>query len=242
MIEKSARELARNPLGIIALFIVLVYGIAALALGLTSSLSHDERTPIVWFLVSFPVLVLAVFCWLVIKHHHKLYAPSDYKSDDGFLTAAQVQRRHVVEVQAQQDQVQATVRDKLKHSAIPAPKVDLIMQELETQLRRITSITVDYSKFTGHPGDAKEYPIAAFPTLDSLTNEIYFSLQPRVRPFEYGHSWVLRNKQTNEVIKTTRVLTNSPPGEPLADVRALHEVGIQAGTKLIVDRPNGDAG
>lgn len=237
MIDKSARELARNPLGIIALFIVLVYGIAALALGLTSTLSQEDRTPIVWFLVSFPILVLAAFCWLVSRHHQKLYAPSDYKTDDGFLSAAQIQKRHVEELQAQQDQVQATIREKLERTKLHDQNVTVLIEELEQQLHELTSITIDRSQLTGRPGDRKDYPIGAFPTLDALTNEIYFSLGHRVRPFEYGHSWVLRNTRTGELIRTTRMLTNTPPGVPLSDVRALHEVGIQPGDKLLVERP-----
>lgn len=51
----TAKGLARNPLGIIALFIVLIYGFAALTLGLNAKLEAAERTLLVWFLVAFPV-------------------------------------------------------------------------------------------------------------------------------------------------------------------------------------------
>lgn len=51
---RIAQRLSRNPLGIVALFIVLVYGIAGLVLGASSSnLEHSERLPLVWFLVVF---------------------------------------------------------------------------------------------------------------------------------------------------------------------------------------------
>ena len=82
----SAKELSRNPLGIIALFIVLVYGIAALFLGLSSEhLQPNERVPLVYFLVLFPLIVLIAFCWLVAKHHMKLYAPSDFQDEENFF-------------------------------------------------------------------------------------------------------------------------------------------------------------
>ena len=55
----TAKGLARNPLGIIALFIVLIYGFAALTLGFNSRLEDAERVPLVWFLVLFPVAVLS---------------------------------------------------------------------------------------------------------------------------------------------------------------------------------------
>lgn len=84
-----AKGLARNPIGIIALFIVLIYGFASLVVGFSGNLTSAERLPIVWFLVFFPVVVLAAFTWLVSQHHTKLYAPSDYKADDAFLRASQ---------------------------------------------------------------------------------------------------------------------------------------------------------
>jgi len=82
---QSAQGYARSPLGIIALFIVLVHGFASLVVALSGNLSEAERWPIIIFLVAFPVLVLAAFCWLVAKHHRKLYGPGDFKDERNFL-------------------------------------------------------------------------------------------------------------------------------------------------------------
>jgi hypothetical protein len=77
---------ARNPLGIIALFISLIYGMSALLLGTSiDSLAAHNQVILVVFVVLFPFAVLGVFVWLVAKHHTKLYGPGDYKSDQGFL-------------------------------------------------------------------------------------------------------------------------------------------------------------
>lgn len=85
---KTATSLSRSPLGIIALFIVLVYGIAGLVLAFAgSSLPEGDRWPLVWFLALFPILVLIVFAWLVAQHHTKLYAPRDFPDRDGFFRA-----------------------------------------------------------------------------------------------------------------------------------------------------------
>ena len=85
---RNAQRLARNPLGIIALFIVLLYGIAGLVLGVSSgNLEPSERQPLIWFLVVFPVVVLAVFYRLVTAHHVKLYAPHDFPDSEGFFRA-----------------------------------------------------------------------------------------------------------------------------------------------------------
>ena len=78
---------AKNPLGIIALFISLIYGMSALLLGATiGTLSEMNQTILVWFVVIFPVAVLIAFLWLVARHHRKLYSPADFRSDEGFLT------------------------------------------------------------------------------------------------------------------------------------------------------------
>lgn len=88
---ESAKSLAKNPLGIIALFLVLVYGIAALTFGLTAtSLSPTERWVILLFVVLFPCFVLFAFYRLVTKYHNKLYAPADWKDESFFLKAMDV--------------------------------------------------------------------------------------------------------------------------------------------------------
>jgi len=87
-VANAARNLSHNPLGIIALFIVLIYAIAALVFGLSGAeLDQAQKMPLIWFLVSFPILVLLVFVWLVVNHHTKLYSPQDFRDKDGFFRA-----------------------------------------------------------------------------------------------------------------------------------------------------------
>ena len=83
---ESALGFTKSPLGIIALFIVLVYGFASLVVGLGSGLSNHV-TPLIYFMVFFPVLVFLGFLWLVAKHHNKLYGPSDFKNEENFIKA-----------------------------------------------------------------------------------------------------------------------------------------------------------
>jgi CheY-like chemotaxis protein len=82
---ETAKSLARNPLGIIALFIVLVYGFASLVTAFAGSFTSAERLPLIYFLIAFPVLVLGVFAWLVSKHSSKLFAPSDFKDEENYV-------------------------------------------------------------------------------------------------------------------------------------------------------------
>ena len=82
---ETAKGLAKNPLGIIALFIVLVYGFASLVTAFAGAFTPAERIPLIYFLIFFPVLVLGVFSWLVAKHSGKLFAPSDFKDEENYV-------------------------------------------------------------------------------------------------------------------------------------------------------------
>lgn len=82
--SKTASSFARNPLGIIALFIVLIYGFAALVTT-SSSLAPSEKIPLIYFLVIFPFIILAVFAWLVGFRASSLFAPSDFKDEANYV-------------------------------------------------------------------------------------------------------------------------------------------------------------
>ena len=82
---ETAKGLARNPLSIIALFIVLVYGFASLVTAFAGSFTAAERLHLIYFLILFPVLVLIVFAWLVSKHSGRLFAPSDFRDEENYV-------------------------------------------------------------------------------------------------------------------------------------------------------------
>lgn len=102
----AARSLARNPLGIIALFIVLVYGLAGLVIIFASALTLGERVPLIVFLVTFPVLVLAVFFFLVTRHVANLYSPADYRNEENFV---RMQMKAAASIAAASDKVKESV-------------------------------------------------------------------------------------------------------------------------------------
>lgn len=237
----AAKGLARNPLGIIALFIVLIYGFAAVTLGINSKLESAERAPLVWFLVLFPVAVLLLFGWLVSVHHEKLYAPSDFRSDESFYKRRELAERRVAELRAEQDNLKARIRETILDPTTVdqtnKSRLQQVADQVEADVDRATNITVDASEFLNDASAVFTYPVAAFESLGDFTNEIYFKLASKVRPYQYGHSWLLRNKQTDAIIKTLRMLVGAPAGTPLPDPRPLSEVGISPGITLIVQRP-----
>jgi hypothetical protein len=112
----QAKGLTKNPLGIIALFISLIYGFACLVLGLSSSnLNTDERILLIYFLIGFPILILITFIFLVVKHHKKLYAPSDYKDEKNFFKGFENQQPKPtlsIESNSENTELSSTEEDK----------------------------------------------------------------------------------------------------------------------------------
>lgn len=86
--DRTAVKLSQGPLGIIALFIVLIHGFASLVLGLAADIGESNRAILVWFLVLFPVGVFAVFAWLVSRHHVNLYPPQAFRQEEHFYKLA----------------------------------------------------------------------------------------------------------------------------------------------------------
>jgi hypothetical protein len=88
--SETAKKLAGSPLQILALFLVLIYGLACLVIGLGGEkLQNLGHHPLVYFLALFPCLVLAAFTWLVAKYHWKLYGLSEFKDESNFVILVQ---------------------------------------------------------------------------------------------------------------------------------------------------------
>lgn len=234
----TAKALSKNPLGIIALFIVLIYGFAALVVGASGQLGPDERYPIVWFLVVFPVIVLGVFGWLVSQHYEKLYAPRDYNSDDAFLKALQARAQGRPGLKELDNQIEQKVKavlnaedllEKTENREDLQRRLKEAADKITSEIRNSSFITIDARSFTGSDEDVFEFPASAFRTLNDLTDEIYFAISDHVEPFEYGYSWAIQNHADGKIIKNARMITGTKPGIPLGDERSLAEVGVSPG-------------
>jgi hypothetical protein len=131
---KGAKDFARNPLGIIALFISLIYGFASLLLNSAAeNLTVQERWPLIIFIVVFPILVLVTFYKLVTNHHGKLYAPGDFKDDKSFLrTLSPEEQEEKLEKEIEES---LSGDEKSELSPVETIRSESIEQEREKQQR-----------------------------------------------------------------------------------------------------------
>lgn len=181
------------------------------------------------------------------KHHAKLYAPKDFTSDDAFLESVSEGSRHAQELRALQTEVETRVKETLTskelvealtsaHGNVRA-KLEKAADEVTKEIQEASTVTVDAREFTGRQDALFELPFAAFATFGQLTNHIYAAIKDHVQPYEYGHSWALRNKNDGAVIKNARMIVGAKRGSPVRDSRTLSEAGITGGAQLLVTRP-----
>lgn len=85
-LTNNIKRFVQNPLGVIALFVTALYGIASMLFSSAfDNLQGDkERLPVIWFVILFPIIMFGTFVWLVVKHNHKLYSPGDFKDEKWF--------------------------------------------------------------------------------------------------------------------------------------------------------------
>lgn len=84
--SRAAAALARSPLGLLALCLVFVYGVAGVFSSVAfAHLGEGQRSAVVAFLLVYPFAVLAALYRLVTRHHLKLYAPGDFREERHFV-------------------------------------------------------------------------------------------------------------------------------------------------------------
>lgn len=141
--DKSATQLSRNPLGIIALFILLIYGFATMLFGIAgNNLSSGQRWWFVIFLIIFPVVVLIVFTYLVVFHHEKLYAPSEFKDESNFMGQISPQEKQKMEEkEIQEETVQLST---VKNKTISEQQYQKRFKELKQKSIRYENLVYEY--------------------------------------------------------------------------------------------------
>ncbi len=74
----------RNPLTVIAIFA----GISEVAMTVTlTCLPESSQKLFIWFVMLFPVLLVAAFFYVLYKKPASLFSPSDYKEDETYLSS-----------------------------------------------------------------------------------------------------------------------------------------------------------
>ena len=110
----DAIKLSRNPLGILALFLVLIYSIASLTFLFAKNLPDSLIVYFVIFILIYPLIILATFYRLVTQHHTKLYAPRDFINPGDFLECLYGDQRKILTFDQKAEQVPSVPTKKIR--------------------------------------------------------------------------------------------------------------------------------
>jgi len=147
----NTKGLTKNPLGIIALFISLIYGFASLVLGVSvKNMESNERLILIWFLVIFPVIVLIAFVYLVMYHHKKLYSPADFRDDKSFLETFNKEQKIVSEFEEQKQEQVSKNKNEEKISIATKRKINkpeiLEFNDFKAKYLKIENLVIERIK------------------------------------------------------------------------------------------------
>jgi hypothetical protein len=133
---QGASGFIKNPLGIIGLFVVLIYGLAVVVAGFSPELTELQRWVMIGLVAMFPPLVLWTLYRLVTAHHSKLYAPADWRDEKNFLVAMSGNERQQQLVAEANEVLRAEASDS---GAVDEEEWDLPMQKLPAARRQLVS-------------------------------------------------------------------------------------------------------
>jgi hypothetical protein len=108
----ATAALVRNPLSVIAMFVLLVETIAGVTLVRVSGVIEVAH-PLTWFVVLFPTMIVILFFSTLWWRHERLYSPMEYRSDESFLTAMRDRLRRVEVRQKEADEKLKMIRNKI---------------------------------------------------------------------------------------------------------------------------------
>lgn len=230
--------IVKNPLSVIAIFA----GVAEISgTGVLPFVSPENQELYIWFLMTFPFTLIILFFATLNWNHKVLYAPSDYQSDDSFLEgirASSSTRDEIISFEQTLDSnIDAAISTTTIDDIGTQEGRNRVAQSIKESIRKSAFISIDTRPLLGDEGQLYELPFVAFSSVGDLTNQIYFLINDYVRPFEYGHTWVMKDAKSGQTIKNSRIITGAERGVPCPDKRGLKEAGIEPGSTIHVTRP-----
>ncbi|MGC1175051.1 hypothetical protein [Polaromonas sp.] len=236
-----------TPLGIIATFVALSETVAGLAAIKTTG---SVQFIFACFAVIFPILIACAFFFILWKRAYVFYPPQDFGSEVDVKHYVDAMRHQAVGNQELHSLVKTTITETLRSheaqiaisnvavggearaaEALNAASEVLSAQAVDRLHRAV--LTVNVSAFEG----SEVIPELVFPydgeqEAFTLLSAVYYQISDHVRPFTYGKSWALQDRDSGNQILPPDV--NWRDNYALADSGAtVEQMGIRAGMTLL---------
>jgi hypothetical protein len=230
--ERSAPKTitsSASPLGVLGLFIGLSEATAGAA-----AIGTDGASQLILavFAVVFPLIVFAIFIWLLLVYPANLYPPDQYTAVTTVVDYVAALRREGLASRAVVEQaiVEAVSAATEHNTGAAQPEIaSSIARAVESAVDR-GSVTVDRSLLL--PGaEPVRFPVSEDMAVQDLLDSIYFALRPSVKPFSYGESWWL-TQEDGTGFPAVGASWASKAFNRNRDERTLASVGIEPGATL----------
>lgn len=196
-LSTSTKAVTKNPLGIIALFIFLIYSIASLILGVAAdALTVGQKWVFVVFLGFFPILVLGSFVWLVVNHSVKLYSPADFRDDNSYI--ALNRKLRVMEIK--QDAHEVDPRGNIEDAKVALSEL-MSIDEIDTAI----SVAKGFLKVGRHSQSLSLF--------EEIGKYLQNSGRPETKILSYKAYCLIGLENYTEASKVLQALRMASPGE-----------------------------
>lgn len=101
LLREKGITFAKNPLGIISLFVFFIEAIATVSLNI--AVETDYAGHIVWFIILFPTLIVLLFFGTLWIKRESLYAPMDFSDPEAFQKLLRPMAQKVDQIAAKQE-------------------------------------------------------------------------------------------------------------------------------------------
>ncbi|MCO8305918.1 hypothetical protein [Streptomyces sp. RKCA744] len=192
------------------------------------------------YFVMFSCGVGGAFFFFLRNNPLVLYPPSAYTEHATITQFAELVHSNTERSQKMRKRIarasaEHSVRLLHGESAKAETVVEKAIEAAEVELRE-AGIIVDLSAFRASAGDSDAttfFPIGQETTVAQLLSHVYAEIQPHVKPYTYGLSWVLDDANGNRLKDMGSRWARRHTGAKF-DHRRLNDVGVNAGARLAV--------
>ena len=245
--EGAGKQRIISPLSIILAFFSFTEVVLGVGVISTTGLIQVALTV---FVISFPIVVAALFFLFLWYRPENFYAPGDFRADKYYLLNRQAARETRTELKEFGPTIAYTVKETLTSEEMINQFIeessqdvsskskwrDFLSNTADTILDKIAEedfVTISYTSLSGKTDDRLTFPIEAFADFDALVSSVWFNKPDLIKQDTYGTQWILRDKASGAVFKHEMPM-QKPPGYYYPDQRTLKEVGIHPGMTLEV--------
>ena len=227
-LDVSNAPAGASPLWIIALFIALSEATAG-----TAAIVTDGMARLIFgvFAAAFPVLVLGVFVWLLVRHAPKLYPPGQYSKE----ITPEIYRVGITGITRAESRLFArAVAETIVPLAGEDGQADRLA-EVESAAQRFelavatSSVTVSLHRVRAGQPDL-QIAVSEDTTVSSFIGMIWAALYPAVEPDSFGRTWRLADERGGEL--PLMGIPWARAHRMIRDERPVSEVGIFPGAGL----------